>query len=105
MNENFDILEMMAHRKVREKTFLLDEIIDVKQALVWKILYDAAEEKRDTVSKMSRADLNEALVRYLILQSQKICIQSSHSYEVSKYPFMNATFSFRRYYITTKYES
>ena len=67
--ENFRILQMMAHQKVREKTFLLDETTQVKQALAWKILYDAAEEKRDIVLKMSRAELNSALVRCPIWQN------------------------------------
>ena len=53
----------MAHRKVREKTVLLDETVQVKQTLVWKILYDAADDMRDTVLKMSRAELNATLAR------------------------------------------
>lgn len=86
--ENFRIPQMMAHQKVREKTILSDETTEVKQALVWKILYDGAEDKRDIVLKMSRAELNAALVRCPIWQkfhktfaSFGMCIEKILSYD------------------------
>ena len=60
-HENLEFLQILAHRKVCEKTVLLDETAKVKQALIWKILYDAAEDKREIVLKMSREELNAAL--------------------------------------------
>ena len=46
-----------------DKAALQDETKEVRRALIWKVLYDAAEENRVAVSAMTKEQINEALKR------------------------------------------
>ena len=46
-----------------DKAVLLDETSEVKKALIWKVLHDAAEENRAAISAMTKEQINEALKR------------------------------------------
>ena len=55
--------EERAHQRVAEKAALLDETSEFKRALIWKVLYDGAEDKRGTVLAMSREEIHSTIVR------------------------------------------
>ena len=50
-----DTAEKRARQIVCDKKVLLDETWEVKRALIWKILYDGAEDTRKIVMDMSMA--------------------------------------------------
>ena len=61
--ENMDVCRKRALRKVCDKTILLDETVEVKQALVWRLSHGGKEDKRETVLSMSKKEINETIMR------------------------------------------
>ena len=56
-------MKARALQKFCDKAALQDETKEVRRALIWKVLYDAAEEKRVAVFSMTKEEMNEALMR------------------------------------------
>ena len=61
--ESMDNMIARALQTYCDKAVLLDETSEVKKALIWKVLYDAAEENRVAVSAMTKQQMNKALMR------------------------------------------
>ena len=58
-----DVMRQRALRKVCDKTVLLDETVEVKRALVWRMSHAGKEDKRETVLSMSKKEINETIMR------------------------------------------
>ena len=52
-------MEERALKRFCESTVLLDEEINVKRALIWKMEYDSKSDKREVVRNMSKDEINE----------------------------------------------
>ena len=59
-----DNIKQRALQKVCDKAVLLDETREVKEAIIWKMLYNGAEDERETVLSMSKEQINTTLLRY-----------------------------------------
>ena len=54
-------LEKCALRQVCDKNFLFDQTLETKRALIWKMEYDSAEDKREVVCFLSKEEVNQCL--------------------------------------------
>ena len=59
-----DNIKQRALQKVCDNAVLLDETREVKEAIIWKMLYNGAEDERETVLSMSKEQINTTITRY-----------------------------------------
>ena len=63
-NEDRTCIEEQAFKKFCESTVLLDETMNVKRALVWKLDYSSKGDDREVVQNMSKEEINDIVRKY-----------------------------------------